>query len=71
LSKKYDPLEQASEVVTKEQLEELEYELAEYPDLAEEIMEKLHIQSIADLPRSKYMISLKRIREIKQLRNGR
>lgn len=67
---KYNPKEQSHDVVTKEQLEELEYELADYPDLAEEIMDKMHIQSLADLPKSKYHVSLVRIREIKQLRNG-
>jgi len=69
-SNKYNPKDQSHDVITKEQLEELEYELAEYPDLAEEIMDKMHIQSLADLPKSKYHVSIVRIREIKQLRNG-
>lgn len=69
-STKYNPKEQSHETVTKEQLEELEYELAEYPDLGEVVLDKLQIQSLADMPKSKYMISLQRIREIKQMRNG-
>jgi hypothetical protein len=67
---KYNPKEQSSEVVTKEQLEELEYELQEYPDLAEMILDKLQLQSLADMPKSKYQVSINRIREIKTLRNG-
>lgn len=69
-SNKYNPKEQSIDAITREQLEEMEYELAEYPDLAEEIMDKMQIQSLADLPKSKYQISMKRIREIKAARNG-
>lgn len=69
-STKYNPKEQSSEVVTKEQLDELEYELAEHPDIGEMVLDKLQLQSLADMPKSKYMVSLQRIREIKNLRNG-
>ncbi len=70
-SNKYNPKQESSQTVTKEQLEELEYELAEVPDLAEEVMDKLHIQSLADLPRTKYHVAITRIREIKEARAGR
>lgn len=69
-SLKYNPREQAMEVITKEQMEELEYELAEYPDLAEEIISKLQLMSLADMPKNKFIASIQRIREIKQLRSG-
>lgn len=69
-SNKYNPKEQSFEVVTKEQLEEMEYELQGCPDLAQEIMDKMRIQSLADLPKSKYMVSIQRIREIKNARAG-
>jgi len=69
-SNKYNPKDQSPEVITREQLEELEYELAEYPDLAEMVMDKLAIRSLADMPKSKYMTSITRIREIKLMRNG-
>lgn len=68
-STKYDPKQQSFDTVSKDQLDELEYELSEYPDLAEEIMDKMRIQSLADLPKSKFQISIQRIREIKKLRN--
>jgi hypothetical protein len=34
-------------------------------------MDNLRIQSLADMPKSKYMVSVKRIREIKEARAGR
>lgn len=70
LNTKYDPKLESYETITKEQLEELEYELKRCPDLAEEIMDGLKIQSLADMPKSKYMISITRIREIKNMREG-
>lgn len=53
------------ETVTKEQLDELEYELGDYTDIAEDVMEALRIQSLADMPKDKWSWSLNRIREIK------
>lgn len=70
LNTKYNPKEQTNDTITKEQLEELEYELAEYSDIAEQVLDGLKIQSLADMPKSKYLVSLQRIREIKRLRNG-
>lgn len=70
-SNKYNPKEESSETITKEQLEELEYELGDYPDLAEEIMDKLCVQSLADMPKSKFLVSIGRVREIKNARDGR
>ena len=68
-STKYNPKEESHDTISKQQLEELEYELAEYPDLAEHVMEKLKIRALADMKQSQYRVSLQRIREIKQLRN--
>lgn len=70
LNNKYNPREESPQVISREQLEELEYELAEYPDLAEEIMGRMNLQSLADLPKSKYQASINRIREIKLARSG-
>ncbi len=71
INTKYNPKEESYESISKDQLDEMEYELAEYPDIAEQILEGMKIQSISDLPKSKYAVSIKRIREIKQLRNGK
>ena len=71
INTKYNPKENSMETITKEQLEELEYELAEYPDIATQVLDGLRIQNLADMPKSKYLVSLTRVREIKQTRNGR
>lgn len=58
------------DTVTKEQLEELEYELAEYPDLAKMILDQWKLPALADMPKSKYMKAVNKVREIKLLRSG-
>jgi hypothetical protein len=70
LNTKYNAREDTTETITKEQLEELNLELAEYPDVAEMVLDGLKIQNLADIPRSKYFPALKRIREIKDARNN-
>lgn len=70
LNTKYNPKDEAPEVITSEQMDELNYELAEYPDIAEMILEGLKLQNLADLPKNRYHAAMKRVREIKQLRNG-
>jgi hypothetical protein len=70
VNRKYDPREQSSEVISKDQLDELEYELAAYPDITEMVLDGLKIQALADMPKSKYMVSIERVRSIKNARNG-
>jgi len=69
-SNKYDPKRESFEAITKEQLEELEYELSEYPDIGESVLDGLRILSLADMPKSQFMKSVQRIREIKDARNN-
>jgi len=64
-SNKYNPREQSFEPIGKDQLEELECELAEYPHIAEEVLDKMKIQSLADLPKSRFKVSIARVRAIK------
>ncbi len=70
LTHKYNPKEQSSESITREQLDEVEYELAEYPDIGAQILKGLRILSLADIPKSKYRDCINRIRLIKAERNG-
>jgi len=70
LNTKYDPRTESHELISKDQIAEIEYELAAYPDIAEQVLEGLHIQSIADIPKSKYRAVIDRIRVIKNARNG-
>lgn len=70
LNTKYDPKKNKLETITKEQLEELEYELGDHVDVAEQVLDALKIQALADMPKSQYMTAMRRIREIKKLRDG-
>lgn len=70
VNRKYDPREQSSEVISRDQLDELEYELSAYPDITEMVLDGLKIQALADMPKSKYMVSIERVRSIKNARNG-
>lgn len=70
LNTKYNPKEQSYETITKEQIEEIEYELAEYPDLAENLLERFHLQTLAEIPKSKFLNIIDKVREIKAVRNG-
>ena len=69
-SNKYNPKQQSYKTITKEQLEEIEYELGDFMDIAEEIMDGYRIQSLADLPSSKFRTAITRIREIIATREG-
>ena len=68
---KYNPKQVNPETITKEQLDDAEYELANYPDICEEMLNAMKIQSLADIPRSKYAVIMRRIREIKLLREAK
>ncbi len=70
-SEKLNPKKQSLDVISKHQLEELETELKDFPDLAENLLTKLMLQSLADLPASQYRTTLIRIRKIKEEYNGR
>jgi len=65
---KYNPKEESYETISKDQLDELEYELQGEIDLAESVMDRLAIQSLADMPKTKYSSSLIEIRRIKHAR---
>ena len=67
---KYNPKEEPHITITREQLEELEYELAEYTDITEMVLSGLKIHALADMPKSKFMTAINRIREIKESRNN-
>jgi hypothetical protein len=71
LNTKYNPKENTHETITKEQREEVEYELEGYADIAEMILDSFKIRSIADMPKSKFQPSITRIRQIKNEREGK
>ena len=69
-STKYDPKNQDYDTITREQLEEIEYELGDYEDIAESIMDAYRIQNLADIPKNKFRAAITRIREIIATRDG-
>lgn len=54
-----------NEPISLDQLTELEYALKDHPEICEQVLTGLKIQSLADMPKSKYRSSLDRIQEIK------
>lgn len=71
LNTKYNPKETSLETISKDQLSEVEYELSDYPDIAEMVLDGLKIQNVADIPKDKFRASITKIRRIKNLRDGK
>ncbi len=71
LTLKYDPRENLRVTITPEQLADLNYELAEYPDLADQLLKQLNLKYLADMPKERFKKAIERVREIRALRNGR
>lgn len=65
-SEKTNLKKQSMNVISKHELEELEHELIDFPSLAESLLSKLRLNSLADLPASQYRTTLIRIRKIKE-----
>lgn len=60
------------ERITREQLEELEYIISDsgFHDLVKQLLSRERIETLADLPKSRYYDTLKRTNEIIALRKG-
>jgi len=68
LDMKYVPVKESYETITKEQIEELEYELQEYSDIASQLFEMFKIDALCDIPKSKFQWCADRIRKLKLIR---
>ena len=68
----YDTSGSSYERITKEQLEELEYVISDsgFNDLVKQLLSRERIETLADLPKSRYYDTLKRTNEIVALRKG-
>lgn len=71
LNKRHQPKDEPYEFVSQDQIKELEFELEGYDDIYEEVLEKMKLNSLADMPKSRFLTAVKRIREIKQAREGK
>lgn len=54
--------------LSRDQIAELDYELQNYPDLLKSVYNDLRVDSLADIPASRYRQTLERIKQIKLLR---
>ncbi len=61
---------ESMETLTKTEIEQLEDELTEFPELVEDILRAYDVRTIADLPRSRFKLIITRVRERKLNRNG-
>jgi len=59
------------DVITPEQLEELEFELQGETRICAMVLDGLKIGTLAEMPKSKFLASIQRIREIKDLNKNR
>lgn len=71
LNTKYNPKENQLETISRDQIEELQYELEGWSDIAEMVLDGLRIQNIADMPKEKFRVSINKIRQIKSIRDGK
>lgn len=68
LNRQYPHKKTSAPTITKEQLEEIRYELKEYPDIAEDVLTGFAIRTLGDMPKDKFQLAINRIREIKRIR---
>lgn len=63
--------DQSYKTITKDQLEELKYEIGEYDDIALQILKGMNIKTLANIPKDKFIKTIKRVRELIQEREKR
>lgn len=56
--------DQSYSTITKEQLEELKYEIGEYDDIAVQILKGMSIKTLANVPKDKFLRTIQRVREL-------
>ena len=66
----YKKTSESYDVVTSDQYNEIMLELDNEEDLVVEILNDLHIRSFRELPKSRFLPTVKRIRKIKEVRKG-
>ena len=66
----YDSDNSSYERISRDELAELEYELSEFPDMCTQILRKERLETLADLPKSRYRDTLNKTHEVKALRKG-
>lgn len=71
LNVRYKAKEESFETITQDQENELRYVIGENEDIFEDILEKLKINTLADMPKSKYFDVKRQAQNIVNTRNGK
>lgn len=71
INTRYAAKQESFEPVTQHQANELQYMLSNYPDIAEQILETLKVEAIADIPRSKFDSVRDQAMRVINVREGR
>lgn len=69
LNYKYDPRKKAI-LISKDELKEVQYELKDWADIAEHLLERLKIETFADMPKDQYRKVINYIHETIKLRTS-
>lgn len=56
--------DQSYETITNDQLVELKYEIGDYDDIAVQILKGMNLETLANLPKDKFLKTIKRVREL-------
>jgi len=67
----YKKTNESYQVLTNDQYGEIMLELDNEEDLVVEILNDLHIRSFRELPKTRFLPTIKRIRKIKEIRKGK
>lgn len=71
INTRYAAKKESFEPISQHEADELQYLLANYPDIAEQVLETLKIDAIADIPKSKFGSVRDQAKEIINTREGR
>jgi len=67
----YSARKQSFEPITEQQLKDLIEDIKGYEDIAEDLMKRFNIQTLADLPQSKYNSVMRQVRQFVGIREGK
>jgi len=71
INTRYEAKKESFYPVSQHEANELQYMLSNYPDIAEQILETLKVQTIADIPKSKFESVKEQSQKIINLREGK
>jgi len=71
INTRYSAKKESFEPISQHECSELQYVLANYPDIAEQILDTLKVQTIADIPKSKYGAVKEQAQRIINAREGK